>query len=100
MDCQVKGKVRNETGNDGNMKPVLIPASLYKKIETAIDSSDLVDETTVLQKFKLSKKTLCNYISSKRIPRSYYTIAFNKSRWFFLDKLLGLKSFFSGKKAA
>lgn len=99
MNYQAMGNDGNETVNDGN-KAILIPSSLCSKIETAIDTADLVDETTVLQKFKMTKKTLCNYISSKRIPRSYYTVAFNKSRWFFLDKLLGLKSFFSGKKAA
>lgn len=100
MNYQLMGKDGNYKDNDGNVKPIIVPDSLCRKIEAAIEKDDLVDETTVLQKFKLSKKTLCNYISSKRIPKSYYTVAFNKSRWFFLDKLLGLKSVFSTKKAA
>lgn len=99
MNYQLLGNDGNNQDKDG-MKPIIVPTSLSKRIEAAIESEGLIDETSVLQKFRMSKKTLCNYISSKKIPRSYYTIAFNKSRWFFLDKLLGLKSVFSNKKAA
>lgn len=101
MNYQLTGNGGNNEDNGGNVKSIFVPASLCKKIEAAIENdSELVDETTVLQKFKLTKKTLCNYISSRKIPRSYYTVAFNKSRWFFLNKLLGLKTIFSNKKAA
>lgn len=101
MNHQIVGNVGNNTDNGGNMRAVLIPETLCKKIEAAIENeSELVDETTVLRKFRLTKKTLCNYISSKKIPRGYYTIAFNKSRWFFINKLLGLKNIISNRRAA
>lgn len=98
MQHTLTGIHGNMDHNDGKTGAVIIPMFLCKKIEAAIESSDLVDERAVLERFHISKKTLLNYVSSKRIPRCDYTVAFNKSRWFFLNKLLGLKNLFSHKK--
>lgn len=94
----IRGNIDEHIGKTG---AIIVPLYICKKIEEAIENTnDVVDETTVLTKFKISKKTLLNYISSHRIPRCDYTVAFNKSRWFFLHKLLGLKNLFSRKKIA
>lgn len=102
MQNNLTGIHGNSATNDGNYKPIFVPMHICKKIEDIVEAgaveSDLVEEITVLKKFHIAKKTLANYISSHKIPRCDYTIAFNKTRWFFMSKLLGLKNLFSRKK--
>lgn len=99
MNHQLTGIDGDISGNGGKTGAIIIPFNLCVKIETAIQQDDLIDETTVLQKFRITKKTMANYICTGKL-RGCYTIAFNKSRWFFLSKLLGLKSLISRKRAA
>jgi hypothetical protein len=92
MQNNLKGIHGKAEVDYGNYKPIFVPMHIVKKIEAAVECStienDLVEEHTVLQKFHIAKKT----------PRCDYTVAFNKTRWFFMSKLLGLKNLFSRKK--
>src|SRR4051794_27322258 len=90
MEHNLKGIHGTDEGQLQENGAIIIPIGLCKKLETAIEIEDLVDETTVMQKFHLTKKTMRNYRSGKL--RGCFTIAFNNSRWYFMSKLLGLKA--------
>lgn len=89
----------NYTGNHGNLLEnkgntvyVPVPLKQWHRIETAvIKDEDLINECEVMEEFGISKKTLCNYVSCGRIPKSFYTVCFNGAKMFFNKKLLGLK---------
>jgi hypothetical protein len=104
MQNTLTGIHGNNSAEIGTYKPIFVPMHICKKLEDIIEAgainSDLVEEVTVLRKFHITKKTLANYLSSRKIPRCDYTIAFNKSKWFFMSKLMGLKNLFQRKKAA
>jgi hypothetical protein len=91
MEHHLKGIHGITEGNLQETGAIIIPIGLCKKIETAIETEDLVDETTVMQKFHLTKKTMRNYLSSGRL-KGCFSIAFNNSRWYCMSKLLGLKT--------
>lgn len=74
------------------MQAVIMPKKTLQIIEeSVIMNAEVVDETEVQEIFHISKKTLCNNVSSGKIPRRFYTIAFNGAKFFFLRKLLRLK---------
>lgn len=80
---------RKETGG---MQLVMMPKKTVQKIEEAVTmNEDLVDEKEVQDVLHISKKTLCNYCSSGKIPKADYTVAVTGQKFFWLRKLLGLK---------
>lgn len=92
QQTNTSGKHGNLRESAGNVLYVSVPEQKWEKIESAvIQSEDLIDEVQVQREFHISKKTLCNYVSSGKIPRSFYTVCFNGTKMFFNKKLLGLE---------
>jgi hypothetical protein len=100
MEAHLKGNHGHLQETEGKTEAIIVPISLAHKLEEYVEENDLVDEHWVIKTFKITKKTLCNYISSKKIPRCDYTVAFNKARFFFRSKLFGLKNLLTSKKIA
>jgi hypothetical protein len=86
------GNIGNIGEIKGNTLLVTVPENQWNRIESAvIQGEELITEREVLEEFHISKKTLCNYIWSGKIPENYYTVCFNGEKRFYNKKLLGLE---------
>ena len=83
-----RGIIKADSGN----QLVVMPKKTISLIEEAvIMNEDLVDEREVQDVLHISKKTLCNYCASGKIPHDDYTTAVTGRKFFWLRKLLGMK---------
>jgi len=85
----VSGNSRESSGSGILLK---LDDDQWEVIEDALDKSDnLVSDQVIMRELGVSKKTLCNLISSGKISRDMYTVLPNKRKQFFWDKVMGLK---------
>ncbi|HVZ95416.1 MAG TPA: hypothetical protein VG847_00970 [Chitinophagaceae bacterium] len=77
---------------NSSMDLVVLPKKAVSKIEQAVTlQQDLVDEKQAQDVLGITKKTLGAYCRIGKIPRSDYTTAVTGRRFFWLQKLLGLR---------
>jgi hypothetical protein len=50
-----------------------------------------INEREACELLNITKRTLCNYISSGRIPTNYYSVGVGGNKFFDKKKLMGLK---------
>lgn len=85
------GILRNHREQTG--KPLLVKISdeQWQCVEDALDKVDgYVDARVIMKELGISKKTLCNMVSSGRISKDMYKEAVNGVRKYDFNKIMGV----------
>lgn len=63
----------------------------FKDFKKNLDIDLMINEREACELLNITKRTLCNYISSGRIPADYYSVGVGSNKFFDKKKLMGLK---------
>lgn len=62
-----------------------------KKIKDFLrNDTEMINEREACELLGITKRTLCNYIYSGRIPVDHYSVGVGGNKFFFKNKLMGL----------
>jgi hypothetical protein len=94
MENKLQGTSGNCGEEEGKQTAIVVPMFLAETLEEQIKlktaEQDLVEASFIMHKFHMVKKTFQNWAC--KLPKSYYVVAFNHQKLYFLSKMLGLKS--------
>lgn len=94
MENKLSGTCGKPEEENGKCTAIVVPMFLAETLEEQIKlksaEQDLVEASFIMHKFHIAKKTFQNWAC--KLPKSYYVVAFNNTKWYFLSKMLGLKS--------